>query len=113
MLKQRDPLDLVFQALSDPTRRTLVDRLLRGPASVSQLAAPLDMTMSAVVQHLAVLEAAGLVRSQKIGRVRTFQIDPTGLRLAEAWLTPRRTPWERRLDHLGEVLAEPPPKELP
>lgn len=105
MLKHWDSLSLAFQALADPTRRELVDRLLASPASVSQLAEPLAMTMSAVVQHLAVLEGAQLVRSQKIGRVRTYQIDPSGLRLAEDWLRPRRTPAERRLDRLGDVLA--------
>lgn len=115
VLKYRDPLSLAFQALADPTRRDLVDRLLRGPASVSQLAEPLDMTLSAVVQHLAVLEGAGLVRSQKIGRVRTFQAEPAGLRLAEDWFRPRRTPAESRLDRLGEHLASQaePPKENP
>ena len=114
VLKHRDPLSLAFQALADPTRRDLVDRLLRGPASVSQLAEPVDMTMSAVVQHLAVLEGAGLVRSQKIGRVRTFQVDPDGLRRTEDWFRPRRTPTESRLDRLGEHLARSePPQENP
>lgn len=115
MLKHRDPLSLAFQALGDPTRRDLVDRLLRAPASVSQLAEPLEMTLSAVVQHLAVLEGAGLVRSQKLGRVRTYQVEPAGLRLAEDWFRPRRTPAESRLDRLGELLADQaePHKENP
>jgi DNA-binding transcriptional ArsR family regulator len=114
VLKHEDPISLGFQALADPTRRGLVDRLVEAPASVSQLAAPLDMTMSAVVQHLQVLEAAGLVRSQKIGRVRTYQADHEGLRALEAWLHERRTPAERRLDRLGQVLAEQhPPTEPP
>ena len=100
------PLDLAFQALSDPTRRIMVDRLSRGPASVSELARPLDMTLSAVVQHLAVLEASGLVRSQKIGRVRTCRIEPTVLTAAERWIGERRASWERRFDRLGALLAE-------
>jgi len=100
------PLDLAFQALADPTRRVMIERLARGPASVSELAQPLDMTLSAVVQHLAVLEASGLVRSQKIGRVRTCHLSPTALQGAERWIAERRTVWERRLDRLGEFLAE-------
>jgi DNA-binding transcriptional ArsR family regulator len=100
------PLDLTFQALADPTRRVMVERLSRGPASVSELAQPLDMTLSAVVQHLAVLEASGLVRSQKVGRVRTCRIEPVALQGAERWIADRRAAWERRLDRLGEFLAE-------
>ncbi len=84
-------LDLVFGALADPTRRVIVDRLTRGPASVSELAQPLDMTLSAVVQHLAVLEGSGLVRTEKVGRVRTCRVEPTALRVAERWLAERRT----------------------
>ena len=108
MLKHVDPLSLAFQALADPTRRGLVDRLIAGPASVSQLCEPLDMTMSAVVQHLAVLEGAGLVRSEKLGRVRTYQVATEGLRSTEDWLAARRTPIERKLDRLGELLATEP-----
>jgi DNA-binding transcriptional ArsR family regulator len=100
------PLDLAFQALADPARRGMVDRLCRGPASVSELARPFDMTLSAVVQHLAVLEASGLVRSQKVGRVRTCRIDTTVLHTAEQWISQRRASWESRLDRLGEYLAE-------
>lgn len=107
MLKHMDPLSLAFQALADPTRRQLVDRLIDGPASVSQLCEPLDMTMSAVVQHLGVLETAGLVRSEKIGRVRTYQVATPGLRSAEAWLHARRLPVERRLDRLEALLLDP------
>lgn len=99
-------LDRVFQALADPTRRRVVERLTRGPASVSELAKPLDMTLSAVVQHLAVLETSGLVRSEKVGRVRTCRVEPAALRLAEQWITERRATWERRLDRLGDLLAE-------
>lgn len=101
------PLDLTFQALADPTRRVMVERLARGPASVSELAQPLDMTLSAVVQHLAVLEASGLVRSQKVGRVRTCRLSPGALQGAERWIAERRAVWEHRLDRLGEFLAEP------
>src|SRR5215208_4927358 len=82
MLNYQAPLDLAFQALADPTRRIMVERLSQGPASVSELAQPLDMTLSAVVQHLAVLEASGLVRSEKVGRVRTCRIEPTALHSA-------------------------------
>ena len=108
MLHQPDQLDLMFQALADPARRGMVERLTRGPASVSELAEPLDMTLSAVVQHLAVLEASGLVRTAKIGRVRTCQIEPKALRTAEQWIAERRTLWERRFDRLGAYLAEQP-----
>jgi DNA-binding transcriptional ArsR family regulator len=98
----------VFQALADATRRSLVERLIRGPASVSELAQPLAMSLPAVMQHLAALEACGLVRSEKAGRVRTCRIDPEALRRAETWIAAQRTAWEQRLDQLGEVLAEPP-----
>jgi DNA-binding transcriptional ArsR family regulator len=101
-------LDLLFQALADPTRRDMVERLSRGPASVSTLAQPFAMSLPAVLQHLQVLEASGLVRSEKVGRVRTFHIQSTALRSAERWITGRRTRWERRLDRLGEYLAEHP-----
>ena len=96
----------MFQALADPARRGMVDRLTRGPASVSELALPYDMSLSAVVQHLAVLEASGLVRSEKVGRVRTCRIEPKALRSAEQWIADRRTIWEQRLDRLGAYLAE-------
>ena len=99
-------LDQVFQALADTTRRSLVERLIRGPASVSELAEPLAMSLPAVMQHLGVLEACSLVRSEKAGRVRTCRIDPEGLRLAENWFAAQRTAWEQHLDQLGEVLAE-------
>lgn len=86
----------------------MVERLSRGPASVTELAQPLDMSLSAVVQHLRVLENSGLVRSEKRGRVRTCRIEPPALRLAELWIAERRNTWERRFDQLGEVLAELP-----
>jgi DNA-binding transcriptional ArsR family regulator len=105
MLQHSPPLDLMFQALADPARRVMVERLCRGPASVSELAKPLAMSLSAVVQHLQVLEASGLVRSRKAGRVRTCRIEPKALRTAEHWIAERRTSWERRLDRLGHYLA--------
>ncbi len=108
MLNQSAALDLMFQALADPTRRVMVERLARGPASVSELAKPLTMSLPAVVQHLQVLEASGLVRSEKVGRVRTCRIEPKALRTAEGWIAQRRTIWERRLDRLGEYLAQHP-----
>jgi DNA-binding transcriptional ArsR family regulator len=106
MLNQSATLDRVFQALADPSRRLMVERLSRGPASVSELARPLSMSLAAVVQHVQVLEASGVVRSQKTGRVRTCSIEPAVLRSAEDWITERRTGWERRLDRLGDYLAE-------
>ena len=113
MLQSSAPLDLAFQALADPTRRIMVERLSRSPASVSELARPLDMTLSAVVQHLAVLEASGLVRSEKVGRVRTCRIEPAALRTAERWISERRASWERRLDRLGDFLSETEPSAKP
>jgi DNA-binding transcriptional ArsR family regulator len=104
-------LDRVFQALADATRRDMVERLTRGPASVSELAKPLAMSLPAVMQHLQVLESCGLVRTEKIGRVRTCHVEPAGLRQAESWLARQRTAWERDLDRLGEVLAGPEPPE--
>lgn len=98
------PLDRVFHALADPARRTMLERLTEGPASVSELAQPLAMSLPAVVQHLAVLEQSGLVRSEKVGRVRTCQIAPGALQRAEQWINERRLAWERRLDRLGDYL---------
>lgn len=117
MLNHHPSLDLVFQALADPTRRRIVERLTRGPASVSALAEPLDMSLPAVMQHLQVLEASGLVSSAKVGRVRTCQVRAEALRTAEDWITERRTAVERALDRLGEYLArlpdEPPQESEP
>lgn len=101
-------LDLMFQALADPTRRAMLERLSRSPASVSELARPFDMSLPAVVQHLAVLEAAGVAVSEKLGRVRTCRIAPEGLSRAEQWIHERRTAWEQRLDRLGDYLAANP-----
>ena len=108
MLNYSAALNATFHALADPGRRAMVERLCRGPASVSELAQPLDMTLSAVVQHLAVLEASGLVTSEKVGRVRTCRVETAALRTAEGWIAERRTLWERRLDRLGEYLAAHP-----
>ena len=105
MLNQQAALDRVFHALADPGRRLMVERLSRGPASVSELAQPLAMSLAAVVQHLQVLEGSGLVRSVKTGRVRTCRLDGAALGLAEQWIDQRRASWERRLDRLGAFLA--------
>ena len=105
MLNQSRALDRAFQALADPTRRRIVERLTRAPISVSELARPLAMSLPAVMQHLAVLEASGLVRSAKSGRVRTCRINPETLSLAEQWINARRSEWERRLDRLGDYLT--------
>jgi DNA-binding transcriptional ArsR family regulator len=104
MLKQSVELDRLFHALSDPARRAMVERLSRGPAPVSELARPLPMSLPAAMQHLGVLEAAGLVRSEKVGRVRTCAIEPDALSQAERWINARRVEWDHRLDRLGEYL---------
>ena len=113
MLQYSETLDLAFHALSDPSRRGMVERLSRGPASVSELAEPFAMSLSAVVQHLRILEASGLVRTEKLGRVRTCQLEPKALRSTESWINDRRMLWERRLDRLGEFLAAEPDEEKP
>jgi DNA-binding transcriptional ArsR family regulator len=99
-------IDQVFHAFGDPTRRKLIEQLSQGPASVSDLAKPLGITLAAVVQHLQVLERSGVVRTQKVGRVRTCRLEPTGLNVAADWIAARRSLWERRLDRLGDILAE-------
>jgi DNA-binding transcriptional ArsR family regulator len=104
MLNQSPDLDRLFHALADPARRTMVARLALGPAPVSELARPLPMSLPSVMQHLGVLEAAGLVRSEKIGRVRTCAIEPNALSQAERWINARRIEWEHRLDRLGDYL---------
>jgi DNA-binding transcriptional ArsR family regulator len=106
MLNQGQRLDRVFQALADATRRDMVERLIRGPATVTELAQPFAMSLPAVMQHLQVLEACGLVRSEKVGRVRTCHIEPGVLRMAEDWIVRQRTSWEQRLDRLGDYLTE-------
>jgi DNA-binding transcriptional ArsR family regulator len=104
MLNQPADLDRLFHALADPARRAMVARLSRGPAPVSELARPLPMSLPAALQHLGVLEAAGLVRSHKVGRVRTCAIQPQALSHAEQWINARRIEWEHRLDRLGAYL---------
>jgi DNA-binding transcriptional ArsR family regulator len=99
-------MDRLLHALADPSRRVIVERLSSGPASVSELARPLPMSLPAVIQHLQVLEASGLVRSEKVGRVRTCRIEPAALRPVERWIGARRSSWERRLDRLGDYLEE-------
>ncbi len=104
-------LDKTFAALADPARRAMVERLVAGPASVSELAKPLPMSLPAVMLHLRVLEDCGLVTSQKLGRVRTCHIDPMMLSQAETWVRERRRMWERSLDRLGAMLEETGPEE--
>jgi DNA-binding transcriptional ArsR family regulator len=104
MPNQSTCLDGLFHALADPARRAMVERLSRGPAPVSELARPLPMSLPSAMQHLGVLEAAGLVRSEKVGRVRTCSIQTATISLAEQWITARRQEWEHRLDRLGEYL---------
>jgi DNA-binding transcriptional ArsR family regulator len=99
-------LDGVFQALSHPTRRAVVRRLCTGPAAVSELARPFDMALPSFLQHLDVLEGCGLVRSRKVGRVRTCEISPRPLEAAEGWMAAQRSAWERRLDRLDAWLAQ-------
>ena len=114
MLDQLD-LDNVFRALADPGRRVMLERLTRGPATVTELSKPLDMSLTAVLQHVQVLEASGLVRSRKVGRIRTCRIEPAILRSAEAWISQRRVEIEQRLDRLDEYLArtaDPPDAAL-
>jgi DNA-binding transcriptional ArsR family regulator len=100
------PIDNIFRALSDPTRRSVLERLSLSPASVSELAAPFGMALPSFVQHLRVLEGCGLVRSRKQGRVRTYELTPERLKFAEDWLAQQRTLWERRLDQLDAYLIE-------
>ncbi|MGJ4746927.1 ArsR/SmtB family transcription factor [Leptospira sp. SA-E8] len=99
-------LDRIFYALSDPTRRDIVERLSKKSASVSELASPLDMSMAAVVQHVQILEESGLIKTQKIGRVRSCRVETNSLELIENWLNQRRKFWERNLDRLGEFLEK-------
>ena len=97
----------IFDALGDPTRRAIVDELRQGPLSVSSLAGPLHITLTAVGQHLQLLEKTGLVRTEKIGRPRTCRLEPTGFLALHHWVQDHRSTWERGLDRLGELLAEP------
>lgn len=106
MPKARVDINRVFDALGDPTRRAIVDRLLERPLSVSALATPLEITLTAVGQHLQVLEESGLVRTEKIGRVRTCSLEPTGFLALQDWIKEHRSSWERSLDRLGELLTD-------
>ncbi|WP_348261826.1 metalloregulator ArsR/SmtB family transcription factor [Telmatobacter sp. DSM 110680] len=106
MPEQNPQIDHLFHALGDPTRRAILDRLTGGPMSVSTLAEPLGVTLTAVAQHLQILEEAALVHTEKLGRVRTCRIETTGWRVLEQWIRDHRTSWERKLDRLGEMLAE-------
>jgi DNA-binding transcriptional ArsR family regulator len=106
-LTQRVHIDRVFHALGDPTRRAMIEKLSEGPVSVSKLAKPLDITLAAVVQHLQILETSGLVRTEKVGRVRTCRIESKGFTVAERWIADRRSLWEARFDRLGTLLADP------
>ena len=108
MRRRKPNIDRVFHALGDPTRRAIVERLSAGPLTVSRLAAPLAITLAAVVQHLQILEESGLVQTEKVGRVRTCRVEPAGLSAAEQWIADRRSLWENRLDRLGDLLADPP-----
>jgi DNA-binding transcriptional ArsR family regulator len=110
MLNYQTDLDLAFQALADPARRAMVEKLVSGPASVSELAKPLPMSLPAVMLHLKVLEESGLVKSQKLGRVRTCRLDPKMFSLAERWIAERRQMWERNLDRLGTFLDQTRPE---
>jgi DNA-binding transcriptional ArsR family regulator len=106
MSASRIDVDRLFHALGDPTRRVILDRLSERPLSVSQLAEPLGITLTAVAQHLQILEEVRLVHTEKLGRVRTCRIEAAGFRALEEWIRAHRTVWEKKLDRLGEFLAE-------
>jgi DNA-binding transcriptional ArsR family regulator len=106
MSGERIDADRLFHALGDATRRAILDRLSAGPMSVSRLAEPLGITLTAVAQHLQILEEVRLVHTEKVGRVRSCRIEPTGFDALEEWVRAHRTTWERKLDRLGEFLAE-------
>ena len=107
MVAAHPDINLVFHALGDPTRRAIVERLSkRGPLSTTELAEPLGITLTAVTQHLRVLEGSRLVRTEKHGRVRSCHVEPAGFSALTRWIDAQRTMWERRLDRLGELLAE-------
>ena len=111
MHRRKPDIDRVFHALGDATRRAILDKVSHGPISVSRLAEPFDMSLAAVVQHLQVLEESGLVQTEKVGRVRTCRIESAGLNAAMQWIGDRRSLWERRLDRLGDLVAEPDESE--
>jgi DNA-binding transcriptional ArsR family regulator len=106
VLNNSPALDRAFQVLSDPTRRSIVARLAKRPRSVGELARPLAMSLPAVMQHLKLLEASGLVSTEKVGRVRTCRLNPEALARAEAWIAEQRQVWEARLDRLETYLEE-------
>ena len=106
MLEHREAVDRVFHALGDPARRAIIERLSKGPASVSEIAEPFAMTLAAVVQHIQVLEQSGVITTKKEGRVRTCSLDPRGLNTASQWITQRQALWQRRLDRLGKLLDD-------
>ena len=109
MHAQTVDVNRVFHALSDATRRQMIERLSEGPVSASELAKPLGVSLAAVVQHLQLLEGCSLVRSEKVGRTRLCRMEPAGLRAVEKWISDRRASWERKFDRLGNLLAEDPP----
>ncbi len=109
MGKRKIDIDRLFHALGDPTRRAILDRLSQGPLSVSALAEPLGITLTAVMQHLQILEECGLAHTEKLGRVRTCRIEPAGFDALEQWIGKHRTAWERRLDRLASLLEEDEP----
>ena len=111
MPNQNAQLDRVFHALSDPTRRAILSRLIRGPASVSELARPFSMAMPSLLQHLRVLESSRLIRTEKVGRVRTCEMQPTTLDAAEGWLARQRELWEGRLDRMEAYVSKLQGKE--
>jgi len=104
--RKQTPIDKIFYALGDPTRRALLTAISSGPIAMSHLAKPLDISLAAVAQHVEVLEDSGLVRTEKVGRVRLCRVEPSGLRSAERWIADQRAVWERRLDRLGMFLDE-------
>jgi DNA-binding transcriptional ArsR family regulator len=106
MKRSRIDVDRLFHALGDPTRRAILDRLVAGPMSVSRLAEPLGVTVTAVAQHLQILEEVGLVHTEKLGRVRSCRMETAGFQALEQWIRDHRTAWERKLDRLGHFLAE-------
>ncbi len=107
MLNNSPTLDRIFYALSDPSRRSIIEQLSKKEASVSELAGPLDMSMAAVVQHIQILEESGLIKTQKVGRVRSCRVDTSSLERIESWLNQRRKFWAKNLDRLGEFLEKP------
>jgi DNA-binding transcriptional ArsR family regulator len=106
MTKRKIDIDRLFHALGDPTRRAMLDRLSRGPLSVSELAGPLGITLTAVAQHLQILEECDLAHTEKLGRVRTCSIESAGFDVLEQWIRSHRTMWERKLERLGAFLEE-------